>query len=158
MRTCLILIAALAAQPALAHPGAGHAQVTVGETAAVTTVLAAYKAALERLDVSGTEQLFVTDSAIFESGGSEGTYSNYLAHHLSPELAGFKSFAFSNYIISVRFEGALALATETYTYRIQTKTGEVAERLGVATSALKKIGGQWKILSMHNSSRRPTAH
>lgn len=158
MKTWPILIAVLAAQPTLAHPGAGHAQVTVGETAAVTNVLAAYKAALERLDGSGTEQLFVTDSAIFESGGSEGTYSNYLAHHLSPELAGFKSFAFSNYVISVRFEGALALATESYTYRIETKTGEVAERLGVATSVLKKIDGQWKILSMHNSTRRSAAH
>lgn len=158
MRTCLILIAALAAQPALAHPGAGHAQVTVSETAAVTNVLSAYKAALERLDVSGTEQLFVTDSAILESGGSEGTYSNYLAHHLLPELAGFKSFAFSNYLISVRFEGPLALATESYTYRIETKAGEIAERAGVATSMLKKVGGQWKIVSLHTSSRRPTAH
>jgi uncharacterized protein (TIGR02246 family) len=158
MRTWLILIAAFAAQPVLAHPGAEHGTVVESEATAVTNVLAAYKTALERLDASGTEQLFTADSAIFESGGSEGTYSNYLAHHLSPELKEFKSFTFSNYQISVRFEGPLALVTESYTYRIVTKTGETAERLGVATSILKKIGGRWKILSMHNSSRRPAAH
>ena len=41
------------------------------------------------------------------------------------------------------------------TYRIETKKGEVAERIGVATSVLTKIEGSWKILSMHNSARRP---
>ena len=110
-----------------------------------------------RLDASGTERLFTPDSAILESGGYEGVYSNYLARHLSPELKEFKSFAFSNYQISVRFEGPLAQATERYTYWIETRTGEIAEWLGVATSILKKIGGQWKILSMHNFSRRPAA-
>jgi ketosteroid isomerase-like protein len=100
--------------------------------------------------------LFTADSAIFEGGSFEGNYANYLAHHLSPELKEFKSFAFSNYTISVRFEGSLALATEGYTYRIETKSGEVAERAGVATSVLKKVGGEWKILSMHSSSRRPS--
>ncbi len=158
MRTWLILIAAFAAQPVLAHPRAEHRIVAENETTAVTNVLAAYKAAVERLDARGTEHLFTADSAIFESGGSEGTYSNYLANHLSPELAEFKSFTYLNYQISVRFEGPLALATASYSYRIETKTGEIAERLGVATSVLKKIGSQWKIISMHNSSRRPAAH
>ena len=123
----------------------------------MTAVLSAYKSAVERLDATGTERLFTADSAIFESGGVEGTYSNYLVHHLAPELKEFKSFAFSNYRISVRFEGSLALATESYNYRIETKAGEIAERVGVATSVLKKVGGQWKIASMHNSSRRPAA-
>ena len=158
MKTWLVLVASLAAQPVLAHPGAEHGSVVGNETEAVTGVLAAYKSAIERLDATGTERLFTADSTIFESGGVEGTYANYLAHHLGPELKEFKSFAFSNYQISVRFEGRLALATESYNYRIETKTGEIAERVGVATSVLKKIGGQWKIVSMHNSTRRPAAH
>jgi uncharacterized protein (TIGR02246 family) len=126
------------------------------EVAAVRDVLARYQAAIERLDASGTEVLFAPDSAIFETGGSEGTYANYLAHHLTPELAEFKSFKFSNYAVDVRFEGPLALASETYKYRIETKDGTVAERLGVATTVLKKIGGAWKILVSHNSGRKPT--
>src|SRR3546814_10420140 len=96
-------------------------------------VLGNYKAAIERLNASGTEQLFAADSQIFETGGVEGTYENYLAHHLGPELDHFRSFKFSDYKVDVRFEGPVALATETYRYRIETQSGEVAERLGVAT-------------------------
>lgn len=157
MKALSILVASLAAHPLLAHAEAPHNAAVANESAAVIAVLARYKSAIERLDASGTEQLFTSDSAIFEGGKFEGTYANYLAHHLSPELHEFKSFTFSNYTISVRFEGQLALATEGYTYRIETKSGEVAERAGVATSVLKKVGSEWKILSIHSSSRRPPA-
>jgi ketosteroid isomerase-like protein len=144
--------AAEAAQPSNRPSTASRAS---SEEAAVKQVLSRYKAAIEKLDATGTEQLFAPSSAIFETGGSEGTYTNYLAHHLGPELKEVKRFSFSDYKVDVRFEGAVALATETYNYRVETKSGETAERRGVATSVLKKIGGQWKILSMHNSARKP---
>jgi uncharacterized protein (TIGR02246 family) len=124
---------------------------------AVEGVLARYKTAIESLDARGTEVLFAGDSQIYESGGSEGTYANYLAHHLGPELGHFRSFRFSNYRIAVRFEGPVALATETYRYRIEPTTGEAVERAGVATSVLRRVRGSWRIISMHNSSRRPPA-
>ncbi len=162
MKTLLIMAAVtLAAQPVAAHPDKPHAQPSAAKSAidveadAVRSVLAQYKSAIERLDATGTERLFATDSTVFETGGVEGSYSNYLAHHLGPELKAFKSFKFSDYKVDVRIEGAVALATETYNYRIETKKGEIAERRGVATSVLKKIGGRWKILSMHNSARKP---
>lgn len=142
------------------HP-AGHSTAATAHPAsaadetAVKQVLARYKSAIERLDATGTEQLFTTDSTIFETGGVEGNYANYLAKHLGPELGHFKSFKFSDYKVDVRFEGPVALATETYSYRIEPKEGEVAERKGVATSVLKKVGGAWKILSMHGSARKP---
>lgn len=125
------------------------------DVGAVRQVLARYKAAIERLDASGTEALFTEDSAVFETGGVEGTYKQYLAHHLGPELAAFRSFAFSDYRVKVRIEGDLALGTETYNYRIETKTGEIAERKGVATSVLTKTADGWKILAMHGSARKP---
>ena len=158
-----IAVAALAAQPLAAHPPSEHSPVAQApaaqsaDEAAVRSVLSQYKAAIERLDATGTERLFATDAVIFETGGVEGSYANYLAHHLGPELAAFKSFGFSDYQVDVRFEGPVALATETYNCRIETKTGEIAERRGIATSVLKKIGGEWKILSMHNSARKPKA-
>ncbi|MBA3669244.1 MAG: nuclear transport factor 2 family protein [Sphingomonas sp.] len=162
VKQCLaVAVVVLATQPAFAHPSEFHspskpiASSTTNETAAVRGVLGKYQAAVEHLDAAGTARLFTADSTIFESGGVEGNYANYLAHHLTPELAGFKSFRFSNYKVDVRFEGPIALATESYRYRIETKKGEIAERLGVATSALKKVGGQWKIISMHNSARKP---
>ena len=124
----------------------------------VKTVLRSYKDAIERLDASGTEALFAPDAQIFESGGSEGTYQQYLAHHLGPELVEFASFKFSDYAVVVRFEGALALTTETYNYRIVLKKGgDPIERKGVATSVLKQDGGRWQIIQLHSSSRKPKA-
>lgn len=124
------------------------------DVAAVKSVLANYQRAIENLDVRGTERLFAADSAIFETGGAEGSYADYLKHHLQPELGEFKSFKFSNYSVSVRVEGAIALTIETYHYRIDPKAGNPVEMQGVATSALKRVGGSWRIVSMHNSGRR----
>lgn len=141
----------------IALPAAAWAQsdARTADARAVKAVLSSYKNAIEKLDAAGTERLFTTNAQVFETGASEGSYATYLAHHLGPELKQFKSFRFSDYKVDVRFEGPVALATETYRYRIQPKTGEAAERLGVATSVLKKVGGSWKIVSMHNSARKP---
>jgi len=167
MKIALTLTAiALTGSPVLAQSHAHQGPVAQGammhdtktheaEVAAVKGVLAQYQAAIQKLDATGTETLFAADSAVFETGGSEGTYANYLAHHLGPELGEFKSFAFSDYRVDVRFEGPVALATESYSYRIETKEGVIAERRGVSTSVLKKIDGQWKILVSHNSARKP---
>jgi hypothetical protein len=137
---------------ALLSSGAAAASaVTVERDAeAVRSVLRTYDAAVERLDPRGTEVLF-------ESGGREGNYTTYFSHHLTPELAEFRSFKFSDYRVSVRFEGSIALATETYRYRIETKKGEIAERVGAATSVLKKVGNRWQILVMHSSAHKPSA-
>ena len=164
MMISLVAVASMVstALPAAAHPPKAHPALVADhvanttETAAVRAVLAEYQSAMERLDPSGTDRLFAADSVIFETGGVEGSYANYLAHHLTPELAEFKSFRFFDYKVDIRFEGAIALANESYRYRIETKKGEIAERLGVATSVMKKVGGRWKIISMHNSARRPT--
>lgn len=96
MRTAFGILAmaalALPLAPAAAQTGSRAADVQ-----AVQAVLAQYKAAIEKLDAKGTERLFTSDSQIFETGGSEGSYANYLSHHLGPELAEFKSFKFSDY-------------------------------------------------------------
>ncbi|MFT6571123.1 MAG: ketosteroid isomerase-like protein [Sphingomonas echinoides] len=153
----MILALRVAVATSLAMPIAAAAQPAsrVADTRAVEAVLSQYKAAIEKLDAKGTERLFAADSQIFETGSSEGTYATYLAHHLGPELAAFKSFTFSNYKVSVRFEGPVAVATETYRYRIEPKSGAVAERIGVATSVLMRVGSSWKVISMHNSGRKP---
>lgn len=167
MRRTYFLMAGVAAfaTPAMAHsqhgPTPAPAKVqdpAAAERTSVQAVLAQYKSAMERLDATGTERLFTADSAIFETGGSEGTYANYLAHHLGPELGEFKSFKFSDYKVDVHLLGPTAAhAIETYKYRIETKAGAVVDRLGVATSVLRKENGQWKIVMMHNSGRRPRA-
>lgn len=160
MTTTLMIAAALAAAQANSAGHSAHHSATAvqqAEEAAVKDVLKRYKTAIEKLDASGTEALFTPDSTIFETGGVEGNYAQYLAKHLGPELGHFKSFAFSDYKVEVRFEGPVALANETYNYRIELKDGKLVERRGVATSVLKKVGGTWKIVSMHNSARPPKA-
>ena len=122
---------------------------------AVKSVLKQYNSAVEKLDVTGTEKLFTADSKIYESGGSEGSYAHYMEHHLAPELKEFKSFTFSNYKVEVTVDGNYAFAAETYNYAIViAKDNMEVKRKGVATSVLKKIKGEWKILISHNSSRK----
>ena len=122
---------------------------------AVKFVLKQYKDAVEKLDVTGTEKFFTTDSKIFESGSSEGSFAHYLEHHLSPEFKAFKSFKYNDYKIEMQVDGNYVFATETYTYIIViAKDNSEVKRKGVSTSVLKKINGQWKIMISHNSSRK----
>lgn len=122
----------------------------------VKDVLSAYKSALEKLDVKGTDALFVANSQIIESGKVEGTYQEYLAHHIGPELGDFTSFKYDPYNVVVTVTGDYAFAVETYNYTIiLKKDNSEIKRRGVASSFLKKENGQWKIVHMHNSSRKP---
>jgi uncharacterized protein (TIGR02246 family) len=151
MRFVILWLAALLASPgSLAHP------TNDADVVAVKAVLATYKSALERLDLTGVEQLFAPGNQVIESGKIEGTYADYHNHHIGPELGHFASFQFSDYVVDVHLEGSVALATESYRYTIQLKDKpEPIERLGVATTLLSRIDGQWRIVSMHNSSRAP---
>ncbi len=121
----------------------------------VKDVLKKYNDAIEKLDATGTEDLFTEDSKIYESGGSEGDYSHYLKHHLNPELKEFKSFSFSNYKVEVQIDGKYAFATEIYNYTIVEAKDDTEVKLkGVTTSVLKKVKGKWKIMISHNSARK----
>lgn len=121
---------------------------------AVKAVLKAYQTALEKLDAAPAAGLFAADSQVFESGGVEGTFAHYLEHHIGPELAEFKEFSFRDYSAEVRLDPPFAFTTETYIYKIVLKEdGRVIEKRGIATSVLKKIGADWKILQTHTSSR-----
>ncbi|KYG79287.1 MAG: nuclear transport factor 2 family protein [Owenweeksia sp.] len=120
----------------------------------VKQVLNAYKTGVESLKTTDLANLFMENSQVFESGGVEGTFNHYLDHHLGPELKAFKSFKFNDYSVDVIVDGDYAFATEAYTYRIELAKGErVIEKKGVATSVLKKVDGQWKIMKTHSSSR-----
>jgi len=120
----------------------------------VENVMAAYKAGVESLSTKGLSSLFTKDSEVFESGGVEGTFDHYLEHHLGPELGHFKSFKFSDRKIETRLDLPYAFTTETYIYTIVLAEGDrTIKKKGVATSVLKKINGDWKIMKTHTSSR-----
>lgn len=128
------------------------------EKEAVLAVMKAYKDALQDLTTDGTFKLFTEDSEVFESGGVEGTYSHYIEHHLGPELGHFEKFEFSDYEIDAKVDMPYAFTTETYIYTIVLTPDDkghkrTIKKKGVATSILKKIDGQWKIIKTHSSSR-----
>jgi ketosteroid isomerase-like protein len=125
------------------------------DQAGAAAVLSSYKSAVERLDIAGVEKLFAPDAVVIESGKVEGNFGAYRDHHLGPELKEFKSFTFGDYKADIKMEGPVAIATETYTYRIVLKSGENVDRLGVATSVLKWNGQAWQIVTTHSSSRKP---
>lgn len=127
----------------------------ISDSTKIKSVLKKYNDAIEKLDVSGTENLFTANSKIYESGSSEGNYAHYKEHHLTPELKEFKSFTFSNYKVEIQVEGNYAFTTETYNYTIVVaKDNAEVKRKGIATSVLIKVNGDWKIMINHNSSRK----
>ena len=107
----------------LSLPLLGHAATPTPDPdeAAVKAVLASYKSALERRDLTGTEALFADANTVAESGKLEGSYLDYVAHHIGPELGHFERFAFSDYAVRVERVGDVAWATETYRYVIELK-------------------------------------
>ena len=124
----------------------------------VENVMKAYKDAIQNLTTEGTFELFTPDAIVFEQGKVEGTYKDYIDHHLGPELGHFKSFTFSDYEIDAQVDGNYAFTTETYVYTIILKPNDKGEsrtiaKKGVATSILKKMDGKWKIIKTHTSSR-----
>lgn len=122
---------------------------------AVKSILKKYNDATQKMDLSKTKELFASNSQIFESGGSEGSYEHYLEHHLGPEFEEFKSFTIADYKVEAVVEGNIAYTIETYNFTIViAKDSKEIKRKCIATSILKKENNVWKIVISHNSSRK----
>ena len=158
--------AALAAMATAAHAQhAGHgdhpahsAQIAAPDalTQQAQAVLVAYRDALVARDEAAMRTLFAADSLVFENGKAEGTFAQYMEHHLGPELGEITEFTFTNPTVNIRMAGHVAFGHETYRYRIALTDGRVIERDGVATSVLTHEAGTWKIVQYHSSSRAPS--
>jgi ketosteroid isomerase-like protein len=125
------------------------------EAAGAEEVLRTYRSALEARDADAMPALFADSSAIFENGKAEGSFANYMEHHLGPELHAIESFTFIEPTITVTRMGHMAYGYETYGYRIELSDGRIIEREGVATSVLSHDASGWKIVQYHSSSRAP---
>jgi len=149
-----IVSSALLAAPSVvfAHDPAAPVEIVLSTPEAALT---AYRDAIENLDASGMSELFTPASRIFENGKAEGSFANYLGHHLGPELSEFVSFDFDDLETEVKILDDIAVASETYHYTIKLNDGRVIERQGVATSTLVQQNGGWKIMQYHSSSRTP---
>ena len=146
------LAALLLAGATMAAPAAAVSD----DTAAIKAVLATYKTALERRDLTGVDALFAERNEVIESGKVEGSYADYVTHHIGPELGHIQRFTFDDYAVTVEQAGDIAWATETYRYTIVLPDrADPMVRQGVATTVLERREGAWKIRAMHSSSRAP---
>jgi len=134
---------------------ADHMAAMNDDAAGAEAVLTAYRNALTARDADAMMALFTDESFVFENGKDEGSFANYMEHHLGPELDAIKSFVFGKPTVAVSRMGHMAFGRETYTYRIELTDGRVIEREGVATSVLAHDADGWKIVQYHSSSRAP---
>jgi len=148
----LILALSTVSYQAVAHDKDAESASMMGTP---ESTLEAYRSGIKSLDDTNMPRLFTDNALVFENGKAEGSFSNYLAHHLSPELKEFESFTFNNETIDISVIGETAIASETYTYTIVLKDGRIIERQGVATAVLVKRDESWKIAQYHSSSRTP---
>lgn len=155
----LLLTAPASAQEA-DHSGhqahhAGHHAPAGREAVGPESVLVAYRNALEEREADAMADLFAQSSMVFENGKAEGSFSDYMEHHLGPELDAIVSFSFTDPTVAVTRNGHLAYGYETYGYRIELEDGRIIERDGVATSVLIHDASGWQIVQYHSSSRAP---
>jgi ketosteroid isomerase-like protein len=125
------------------------------DIAGAEAALTAYRDALTARDADAMTDLFAEESFVYENGKDEGSFANYMAHHLGPELDAITSFTFGEPTVAVTRIGHMAYGRETYTYRIELADGRVIDREGVATSVLTHDANGWKIVQYHSSSRAP---
>lgn len=137
------------------HEGRDHEKHAEMMRKGAATTLDSYRAALVARDAEAMTPLFAENSRVFENGKDEGSFANYLAHHIGPELDAIESFTFTNPTLEVEVMGHMALGRETYRYDIKLKDGREIAREGVASSVLRHGKDGWKILRYHSSSRAP---
>jgi len=137
--------------------GAGAAQEAV-------SVSRAYFDAIAKSDLAAAGKLFAQRSSIFETGGVEGDWAHYEAHHLKPELDAIASFTFDlgDHTVSTSVDGTMAVVTWQIGYHIELADGRHIDSRGTVTFVVVRQGPerQARIRHLHWSSRRkkPKAH
>ena len=124
-----------------------------------TETAAAYLAAMEASDLEAAEALFVADSLIFETGGVEGTWSEYRKHHIGPELEAIESFVMTHAQPTERksADGSMAFVAWPIEYTIKLDDGRVIQSRGTVTFVLENHGHHFMIRHLHWSSRKRPA-
>ena len=123
-------------------------------------VVRAYLAATAEGDLDAAAALVAADdSVVFESGGSEGTWSHYREHHLGPEVEMFETFEISMGEVQTRSsdDGSLAVVTVGLEYDITLRDERQISSTGTVTFSLRADGSRYVIEHMHWSSRRKRA-
>nr|AFR74972.1 pO3Cd1.10 [uncultured Xanthomonadaceae bacterium] len=163
--TGALLLAASAASAASAAPAAPVTPVAPAlndatrteDSAAILAIIAAIERGWEQGDGTPFREHFLDyDGARYmESGGQNVGLDDLVGRHVESEQGSVENLQldFSNPVIN--FEGpdfAWALA-ETRVKGKVLKTGKMLDKKGFETFLFRKVGGAWKVVHTHSSSR-----
>lgn len=121
-----------------------------------TEVAQSYFEAMARKDLDAAEALFAETSSVFETGGVEGDWKQYRAHHIGAELDAIKTFEtkLGEPEEEVSTDGAMAFVAWPIEYHITLQDGREIESRGTVTFVLVMSDDGFRIRHLHWSSRR----
>lgn len=129
-------------------PGDGDA------TAAVTSTLERYAAAVRAMDIEAMGALVTEDLLIFEGAGVDRGWAAYRDGHLKPELEAFESIDYRFQEIEAHPAGDLAWASFRYSLHIVMPEREI-DSGGVGTAVLVRgADGAWRLRHLHTTPER----
>lgn len=148
-----LLVSATAS--AAATPSA--TQASTKDTAAILAIITAIEHGWEQGDGAPFRKHFLDfDGARYlESGGQNVGLDDLVVRHVEPEKHSleFLQLDFLNAVI--HFEGpafAWAIADTRVKGKVR-KTGRIIDKKGFETFLFRKVGGAWKVVHTHSSSR-----
>jgi ketosteroid isomerase-like protein len=121
-----------------------------------TEVARSYFKAMDSKDLDAAEALFAKTSSIFETGGNEGDWKQYRAHHIGAELDSIKTFetTLGDPEDEISSDGAMAFVAWPIEYHIILQDGREIDSRGTVTFVLVQEEGSFRIRHLHWSSRR----
>jgi uncharacterized protein (TIGR02246 family) len=136
----------------LAHP---VEQSSVAATEA-SAVVERFHAAMAAGDAAAVAALMAEDAVIYEEGYVERSKAEYVAHHLTSDIAFMKTVASATTARSEFAVGDLAYVISEGTTK-GTYNGKPVDRISLETMVLKRGPDGWRIAHIHWSSRKPAS-
>ena len=112
--------------------------------------------AIAKADRAMAASILAPNVQIFESGFVERSRDEYLAHHFDADAKFAKSVARKVVRQTGQLAGDMALVMAE-TEASGTYEGQPIKLIGTETAVLRLEGGQWRIVHIHWSSRKPRA-
>ena len=119
----------------------------------VTAVLEAFYGAMKTGDTAGAMRLIAPDAVFIESGRLE-TRAEYEANHLPADIEFERQVTGKRGPMRVTFEGNTAWVIVTTEFQ-GTFDGSPVNFVSAQLAVLTRETGDWRIRSIHWSSRRP---
>ncbi len=129
---------------------------TDSDEQALLTIIAAIERGWENADGTPFRQYFLDfeGARYIESGGQNDGLSDLIEHHVEPEGDALSDLdlVFSN--IETHIEGDFAWAIADVEVKATVRDGDrVIHNRGYETILFRRIGGDWRVVHSHSSSR-----